>query len=1064
MILTILITTIFQIITSLDIYEQEFLCLYDGIQGFPVNCSNVVNACNYPGIYCDVNLSLITFNLPLCGGTNILPTNINNLISLTGFQVTLTSGCLTPSQGTIPVLTKTNLQYLGLANLNIIGTIPSSLFLNFGLISVDLSNTKLTGTVPQLNLLTSITQLNLENNKFSGSFPDIYNLVSLQYLKIGTNNFTGLLPNAINCNNLKIYDVSANNFNGNVGSFNSSILFSIDLSGNKLDGTISRTILINTYNQLAISMKLNKLTGTIPNSLFTKNVIVIDLSSNFLSGTIPKEIINMSLHTQQIILSRNLLSGTLPTELNNIQFSDLFKFDISHNKLHGSIPSLSMMAQTSPSISSPIFTFYKGIIYMEFYTNNFSGIIPSFNNFNAPVSIDFSNNMLDLSSESFGVGGNITWLNLANNNITNIYNLNKFNSLISLNLGYNFISGTIPSLFSVQYLKLNNNLFTGTVDDLLINPNFTMKPIFIDLTLNRLDIDVGRNTIFGTQSTETSVNTEIIINNFPQDVDECALNISKCSQICSDGYYPIGSYTCACFSGYVLNPIDKISCNECALSSWSSINYPDNNLLFPKFRKLGYSISNFSFSSCSKCSNGISISTRSVLGDSLCSSVESSLTTTCSFACSNLNTFTSSRESIYTLKTQLETDNFLNQIIYELFRVNITIVLGNKRSQSGLTFIPSNCNSNLTEINNIIIALTQDIVPNIPSPTFNINNCGIELTADDTFSTGNIVLIVVLGTFGIILTLMIIIILVLFYNYKTNSVLFLPEEISWSFKNYLKYPWKWTHVKNDETEYYYRDYKFDSPEFDKIEVLLTKLKKGPLKPIGIRAIYNPGLTEIFINNWRITIDRYKNNYDLFFTRTYMKDKDKMNVMKHYEENVLTLLDCNKSLEVPLIPTVHGTSLEVASNIVLNGMATLSNLDAGFFGSGIYTSTSVCYCLPYAIGKRNPAIIISYINMGNVYPITESHLGDKSFLGSALKSGFNSHFILTTKDGNVYDGTGEICNEIVVNQSSQILPAYIVQLEPELALLEFDKWKRVIPQNSTQNDTIVNLRNDVIICI
>ena len=61
MILTILILTIFQIIASLDIYEQQFLCLYDGIEGFPVNCSNIINACNYPGIYCDTNLSLITF-------------------------------------------------------------------------------------------------------------------------------------------------------------------------------------------------------------------------------------------------------------------------------------------------------------------------------------------------------------------------------------------------------------------------------------------------------------------------------------------------------------------------------------------------------------------------------------------------------------------------------------------------------------------------------------------------------------------------------------------------------------------------------------------------------------------------------------------------------------------------------------------------------------------------------------------------------------------------------------------------------------------------------------------
>jgi hypothetical protein len=696
---------------------------------------------------------------------------------------------------------------------------------------------------------------------------------------------------------------------------------------------------------------------------------------------------------------------------------------------------------------------------MEFYANNFSGIIPYFDDFQAPTSIDFSNNMLNLDSNSFGSGGNIKWLNLADNNITNVNNLNNIDSMISLNLGYNFITGTIPSLFSVQYLRLNNNYFIGTVDDLLINPNFTMKPIFIDLTLNRLDIDVGRNTIFGTQSTETSINTEIIINNFPQDIDECTLNISNCEQLCINGYYPVGFYTCDCLSGYVLNPIDKISCNACVLSEWNYINYPDNNILFPKFRSLGYNISTFKFSSCSKCNNGISVSTRSVLNDKSCSSVQSSEINSCSFACNNLDTFTSSRESIYTLKAQLETDNFLNQIINELFGINITIVLGNKRSESFINFIPSDCNTNITEINDIIMALSQDIVPNIPAPIFSIKNCSLELSSDDTFSTGNIILITILGFFGIISALVIIISLTVFYFYKSSLIHYLPVEVSWSFLNYLKNPWKWNHVKNDETEYYYRDYEFGSEEFDRVEVLLTKLKKGPLKPIGIRAIYNPNLTSNFINQWKIMIDRYKNSPDLFFGRTYTKDKDKMNVMKHYEENIITLLDCNQNLDVPLIPAVHGTSLEVANSIALNNMACLSSLDSGYFGCGIYNSTSVCYCLPYSVGKREPAIIISYLNMGNVYPITENQNGSKSFMGAALKPGFNSHYVLTNKDGNVYNNEGEICDVIVLNQASQVLPSFIIKLESEGCLREFEKWKRVIPENS--NDIIVDLRNEVI---
>lgn len=1060
MILIILILLFCTEFRTLDIYEQEFICLYDGIQGFPVNCSDAVNGCNYPGLYCDANLSLITFNIPLCGGNNIIPTEINNLVSLTGFQVLLQDNCLTPPKGIIPKFTKTNLLYLGLANLDITGTIPTELFLNTNLKSFNFQNAKLSGTIPSLNSLTSLTLINILNNNFNGNFPNISNLLNLQHLKIGGNNFTGLLPDVKNCNQLKIYDVSVNNFVGDVGIFNSSELFSIDMSGNKLDGTIANNVLLNTYYQVAISMKFNKLVGTIPSSLFTDKLIVLDLSSNFLSGTIPKEIINTNPHVQQIILSRNLLSGSLPTELNGIQFSDLFKFDVSHNNLQGSIPSFEMMSQTSPSLSSPLFTMYKGIIYLELYSNNFNGMIPYFNSFKAPTSIDFSSNMIDLASNSFGSGGNITWLNLANNNITNVHNLNTFYNLISLNLGYNNIVGTIPSMFSVQYLRLNNNYFTGAVDDLLINPNFTMKPIFVDLTLNRLDIDVGRNTIFGTQSTENTVNTEIIVNNFPQDIDECVLNVSLCEQLCIDGYYPVGSYTCGCQSGYVLDPNDKISCKQCALNEWSYINYVENDILFPKFRSLGYN-NTFAFSSCSKCSNGISVAIRSILSDLSCSSESSSEISDCSFACSNLTIFISAGESLYALKTEFETNDFLNDIINKLYGINITIVVNNKRTEAGLNFELSDCsNVNITDVSNIIIALSSDIIPNIPSSKMIIgDNCSMELTSSDTFKTGNIILISVLGFFGILIMIIIIVILILFINYKSSPVHYLPSEVKFSFLDQLKHPWRWTQVRQENLEYYYRDYKFGSEEYDKVQVLLTKMKKGCIRPTNIRAIYNPSLTNSFINQWKIMTSRKIHSEELFYSRTYTKDQDKMKVMKHYNENVLNLLDCNNNLDVPLLPSLHGTSVEIADKIALNNIAKISSLDQGFYGSGSYFTTNMMYTLPYCCGKRQPCILISYINPGNIFPVTEHHLGKNSLLGASLKTGYNSHYVLTKQNGEIYDGVGICSDEIVVNQEAQILPAFIISIDTDSSLEEFEKWNRVLP-----NDVINNENRDVIVNI
>jgi len=97
--------------------------------------------------------------------------------------------------------------------------------------------------------------------------------------------------------------------------------------------------------------------------------------------------------------------------------------------------------------------------------------------------------------------------------------------------------------------------------------------------------------------------------------------------------------------------------------------------------------------------------------------------------------------------------------------------------------------------------------------------------------------------------------------------------------------------------------------------------------------------------------------------------------------------------------------------------------------------------------RTPAVIISYVNMGNIFPVTEDRRGPHSLLGSALKSGYNSHFVLTNVCGSIYHEEKDdiVCNEIVVGQESQILPAFIITLDIDSCRAEFIKWVRVIPQ-------------------
>src|SRR5262245_61086501 len=73
------------------------------------------------------------------------------------------------------------------------------------------------------------------------------------------------------------------------------------------------------------------------------------------------------------------------------------------------------------------------------------------------------------------------------------------------------------------------------------------------------------------------------------------------------------------------------------------------------------------------------------------------------------------------------------------------------------------------------------------------------------------------------------------------------------------------------------------------------------------------------------------------------------------------LSWNANEVVPILPVVPGTRLtsflqhspqsgSVAWKIVENGFSALSTLDAGYYGSGIYFTSSVLYATPYYATK------------------------------------------------------------------------------------------------------------------
>ena len=167
--------------------------------------------------------------------------------------------------------------------------------------------------------------------------------------------------------------------------------------------------------------------------------------------------------------------------------------------------------------------------------------------------------------------------------------------------------------------------------------------------------------------------------------------------------------------------------------------------------------------------------------------------------------------------------------------------------------------------------------------------------------------------------------------------------------------------------------------------------------------------------------------------------------------------------------------------ILSGFVALSSLDAGFYGKGklwdvvfnaltqigIYFSSSARYISPYYLKKDKPAILICYAIPGNPYPCIESPKSTKSLVGSSLKAGYNSHYVLVTMDGmpcekqmqtNYYDELGKNwqisietwtnCFE-VLDQESLVMPAFII--EPDVSTIHqaLSPFERELPGENTE---------------
>ncbi|XP_023641938.1 probable leucine-rich repeat receptor-like protein kinase At5g49770 [Capsella rubella] len=222
---------------------------------------------------------------------------------------------------------------ISLGNLNLEGKLPATISTFSELISLDLtSNPKLTGPLPpDIGNLKKLKELSLMGCGFSGQIPEsIGTLEQLIRLSLNSNKFSGTIPASMGrLSKLYWFDIADNQIEGELPVSNGTTSPGLDM-------------LLEAGH---FHFGKNKLSGKIPNELFTSKMILkhVLFDGNLFTGGIPDSLSSLVTTLEVLRLDRNRLSGEIPTSLNNL--TNLQELYLSDNKFTGSIPDLSNLTK-----------------------------------------------------------------------------------------------------------------------------------------------------------------------------------------------------------------------------------------------------------------------------------------------------------------------------------------------------------------------------------------------------------------------------------------------------------------------------------------------------------------------------------------------------------------------------------------------------------------------------------------------------------------------------------------------------------------------------------------------
>lgn len=317
-----------------------------------------------------------------------------------------------------------------------------------------------------------IISINLQNYNLIGSIPDsISNFTYLQELMLDYNHITNIIPSSLQIlsNSLRTLSLVSNQLMNNLPCWlfnNMSLLEEIDLNSNYFDG--------NLCSIIALNKQLKRLT----------------LSNNTLTGTLPLTLYKLqSLHL--LILSNNLLTGILSSTIGKMLSISTLQLD--NNMFNYAIPKE--------------ITYLTNLRNLNLNSNYFSGSLPTeFQNLIKLQSLLLNNNVLHGS-------------------IANCFNSTKQNSLLTVQINNNQITGYLP----VELFKISTLVSFAAISNcfiIYISPIICQSDRITNLFLDGLNTAPSCRSYFFPKHVSTSYTWK---KDYITSIPECIFNMLKLS-------------------------------------------------------------------------------------------------------------------------------------------------------------------------------------------------------------------------------------------------------------------------------------------------------------------------------------------------------------------------------------------------------------------------------------------------------------------------------------------------------------------------------------------------------